>query len=230
MSDPSVGLRDWWPYPSLLGLCRVGVWAPGVGRGHCGEFAPSSVNRCQQSVSCPDRCPGPRINGGSCLMRRSLVLMAVFVLVGVVALPAGAAPPGYEEMPFGDGAVCDFTGTEALYGTPGYPEQQTQTVLWKQREIVDGQGGTHQTIKVILDGVQYDLREGDGPESFLVYGTFTGVGWGDEDEALGVLIWKWTLTDLDGNPLGKTGGTIVDFDPPTDGRLVQNWRGPCIEP
>lgn len=164
-------------------------------------------------------------------MRRLMMVAVAGALVAVGAVPASAGPlDGYEEVPFGDGAVCNFTGGEAYYGTPGYPGEDTQTVLRKDVVLrMDGQGRTHAMTKVILDGVRYDLYEGDGPSSFLVYGTFTSGGWSGDETQLSHLVWSWSLTDLDGNPLGKTGGTIVDRE--DDGsRLVQTWRGPCIEP
>ncbi len=158
-------------------------------------------------------------------MRRLALLLALLGMLLLGVVPAGALSPGYEEVPFGDGATCDFTGEEARYGTPGYPEEETQTVLMNSREFEDGQGRVRAWGGLIFDGVQYDLLDGegdgDGPASFLVYGTITGTSAG-----LGVIVWQWTLTDLDGNPLGKTGGTIVGSWP----WMVHNWHGPCSQP
>ena len=165
-------------------------------------------------------------------MKRLLVVSALMMLFSMTAIQVSASgPPGYEEVPFGDGAICNFTGSEARYGTPGYPDEANETVLEKVSLQTDGQGRVHGSVKQILDGVRYDLLEGDGPTSFLAYGTFNFGGWSGDDRGFGRLVWSWTLTDLDGNPLGKTGGTIIDFGTgPDDPRLVQNWRGPCIEP
>jgi hypothetical protein len=155
------------------------------------------------------------------------------LLVG--AVPAGAVPPDYEEVPFSDGATCNFTGEEASYGTPGYPETKTQTVLQNWYVFEDGQGRVHQSISILFDGVRYDLIDGDGPPSFLAYGTMTGHGWYELDENEEVVEafisfgWRWTLTDLAGNSLGTSSGRIVDFAVAAP-RLVHNWHGPCIEP
>lgn len=89
-----------------------------------------------------------------------------------------------------------------------------------------------------MGGVQYDLLSGVGPASFLVYGTMTAHAWVEPDETGETAIkqfvsfgWRWTLTDLDGNPLGKSNGRIVDFGVDEGApRLVHNWQGVCIEP
>ncbi len=150
---------------------------------------------------------------------------------------ASSRAPGYEEVDWGDGAACNFTGTEARYGTPGYPEDAAESVLWKFREFEDGQGRVHQSVRFLFDGVRYDLIDGDGPPSFLVYGTYTARGWYELDEneevveAFGSGVWQWTLTDLDGISLGTSKGTIVDFGVAEgEPRLVHNWHGVCSEP
>jgi hypothetical protein len=135
--------------------------------------------------------------------------------------PAGALHPDYEEVPFSDGATCNFTGEDALYGTPGYPEEESQTVLLRWRESEDGQGSVCVWASWVLDGVQYDLLDGDGPASLLVYGTMTANNAGG-----GVFLCQWTLTDLDGNSLGRTGGILLGDWPWT----VHNWHGPCSVP
>jgi hypothetical protein len=167
-------------------------------------------------------------------MRKTALLLVVLGLLLLGAVPAGAIPPVYEEVPFTDGAVCNFTGAEAGYGTPGYPGNEdhpeiTELVLLRWDEFEDGQGRVHQSVDYRMDGVQYDLLSGDGPDSFLVYGTMTGHGWYDENEAFVSFGWQWTLTDLDGNSLGTNRGRIVDFNVARP-RLVHNWQGPCIEP
>jgi hypothetical protein len=170
-------------------------------------------------------------------MRRLAFLLALMGLFLLGIAPAGALSPGYEEVPFTDGALCNFTGQEARYGTPGYPGNEdhpeiTEMVLQKYHEFEDGQGRVHQSFDIRMDGVQYDLLSGEGPgppASFLVYGTITGHGWYDENEAFMSFGWRWTLTDLDGNSLGTNTGRIVDFAV-AGPRLVHNWQGPCFEP
>lgn len=179
---------------------------------------------------------------GGWVVRRSVLLFALMGLFLMGIAPAGALSPGYEEVPFTDGAICNFTGEEALYGTPGYPGNEehpdiTELVLQKSVVFEDGQGRVHQSIDIRMDGVRYDLLDGDGPTSFLAYGTITGHGWYELDEtgeivaAFGSGVWRWTVTDLDGTFLGKSSGNIVDFGVDEgEPRLVHNWRGVCSEP
>ncbi len=173
-------------------------------------------------------------------MHKAWLLSAVvsWYLVGIV--PAGAAPPVYEEVPFGDGAVCDFDfdGEEEFYGTPGYPEQETETVLMRYRDFEDGRGRIHQSVEIVFDGVQYDYRNGDaaGPDTFLASGTLKGHGWYLEEDgeivaAFGSIVWSWTLTDSDGESIGTSHGNIVDFGfEEGDPRLIDNSHGVCLEP
>ena len=165
---------------------------------------------------------------------RRLLLIAVSAALMAWAIPADATaaqPPGYEQVAWGDGAVCNFAGSEAFYGTPGYPDFATEVVLQKSWEKEAGKERLHGSVQVILEGVRYDLISGDGPASFLAYGTLKFRGWAAGDEGFGMVVWHWTLTDLDGNSLGRTGGTIVDFGTgPDEPRLVSNSHGPCTEP
>lgn len=176
-------------------------------------------------------------------MRTTTLLLAALAMVLLGIAPAVATPPGYVvEDEFTDGAVCDFGFGEASYGTPGYPnnpnQEPSESVLLKLREFEDGQGLFHQSVTILMEDVRYDLLDDvDGPLSFLASGTMSAHAWGELDEndelvrAFVSFQWRWTLTDLDGNSLGTSRGTIVDFGiAEGEARLVHSWQGVCIEP